>query len=151
MDTFFKEYYELLSGLHNGFEAAVEGLPVEALDWSPGGEMNSIAVLMAHTAGSERYWIGEVAGEDPANRVRSEEFNTKGATAEELQQLSQRTLAHSRAVLSRLSEDELAEARNAPAQGRNVTVAYALLHSLEHTAGHLGHAQVVRDLWDLAH
>jgi uncharacterized damage-inducible protein DinB len=149
METFFKEYYELLSGLHDGFEKAVQGLPVEALDWSPGPDMNTVAVLLVHTVGSERYWIGHVAGEEPADRDRAAEFDTSGVSADELVKLSQRTLAHSRNVLSRLEVNELHEARSAPAQGRSVTVAYALLHSLEHTAGHLGHAQVLRDLLDL--
>lgn len=150
MDPFFQDFYDRLSDLHHDLEAVVEGLPQEALDWSPGPEMNSLAVLVAHTAGSERYWIGEVAGEDAFGRNRAQEFETADHTAEELQELLRRSLAHSRMVLSSLSLDNLAEARLAPLQGDSVTVAWALLHSLEHTAQHLGHAQVTRQFWELA-
>lgn len=148
MDPFFKDYYDRLAELHHDLAAVVEGLPAEALDWTPGPEMNSLAVLLAHTAGSERYWIGEVAGEDPADRQRAQEFETQGQPAEELKALLDRALAHSRMVLSGLSLDNLAEARVAPLQGRSVTVSWALLHSLEHTAAHLGHAQVTRQVWE---
>ncbi len=148
METFFKEFYELLSGLHSDLEAAVGGLSTADLDWQPGVGMNSLAVLLTHTAASERYWIGEVAGEDPANRRRAQEFETRGREAEELQLLLQHTLAHTHNVLAKLTLEDLEQARSAPLQGRTVTVAYALLHSLEHTAGHLGHAQVARDLLD---
>ena len=150
MEPFFRDYYDRLSELHHDLEDVIEGLPVEALDWSPGPEVNSLAVLIAHTAGSERYWIGEVAGEDPAGRDRAAEFETNGHTADELKELLQRALAHSRMVLSGLALDNLAEARVAPMQGRSVTVAWALLHSLEHTAVHLGHAGVGRQFWELA-
>jgi uncharacterized damage-inducible protein DinB len=148
MDPFFKDYYDRLSELHHDLAAAVEGLPVEALDWQPGPETNSLSVLLTHTAGSERYWIGEVAGEEPADRVRAQEFEANGRTAEELVDLLNRVLAHSRSVLSRLSLNNLAEARVASMQGRSVTVAWALLHALEHTAVHLGHAQITRQAWD---
>lgn len=148
MDPFFIDYYDRLSDLHHDLAAAVEGLPVEALDWQPGPETNSLAVLLTHTAGAERYWIGEVAGEEAADRVRAEEFEVDGRTAEELVALLNRALAHSRSVLSRLSIHNLAEARVASMQGRSVTVSWALLHALEHTAVHLGHAQINRQAWD---
>ena len=148
MDPFFKDYYDRLSELHHDLAATIDGLPIEALDWAPGPDINSLSVLVAHTAGSERYWIGEVAGEDQAGRDRPQEFETNGRTAEELQELLERTLAHSRMVLSGLSLDNLAEARVASLQGRSCTVAWALLHALEHTAVHLGHAHIGHQWWD---
>lgn len=150
MEPFFKDFYDRLSDLHHDLEAAVDGLPVEALDWSPGPDVNSQTVLIAHTAGAERYWIGEVAGQDPSGRIRSQEFETSGRTATELQVLLERTLAHSHRILSTLSLDELAEERVAPLQGQSYTVAWALLHGLEHTAVHLGHAQMARQWLEMS-
>jgi uncharacterized damage-inducible protein DinB len=149
MEPFFKDFYDRLSDLHHELEDVIEGLPVEALDWSPQPEVNSLAVLVAHTAGSERYWIGEVVGEEPADRNRDSEFETSEHTAEDLRKLLQRSLAHSRMVLSALSLDNLAEARVVPILGNAVTVAWALLHCLEHTGIHLGHSQVGRQFWEL--
>jgi uncharacterized damage-inducible protein DinB len=148
MDPFFKDFYDRLSTLHHDLAATVEGLPAEALDWQPGSDMNSLVVLLTHTAGSERYWIGEIVGEEPADRVRAQEFETEGKTAEELQEQLNVALAHSRQILSALSLDNLAEARLIPEQGRSCTVAWALLYALEHTAQHLGHAQITRQMWE---
>jgi uncharacterized damage-inducible protein DinB len=151
MDPFFKDYYDRLSNLHHDLAETVEGLPVEALDWQPVPETNSLAVLLTHTAGSERYWIGEVVGEEPAGRERAKEFETVEQTVEELQDQLNLALAHSRQTLSRLSLDNLAEARLISMQGRSCTVAWALLHALEHVALHLGHAQITRQLWEENH
>jgi uncharacterized damage-inducible protein DinB len=148
MDPFMKDFYDRLAELHHDLAAVVEGLPVEALDWAPGPDTNSLAVLLTHTAGSERYWIGEVVGEEPADRKRAQEFEAHGRTPEELQELLDRALAHSRMVLSRLSVDNLAEARVVALKGSSVTVSWALMHALEHTAVHLGHAQITRQVWE---
>jgi len=61
-----EDYLERLQALHESIESAIEGLPQAALDWVPGPDMNSFAVLVTHVAGAERYWIGDVAGRDPS-------------------------------------------------------------------------------------
>ena len=147
MEPWFATFYERWQALHQAFNAARDGLPVEALDWSPGLEMNSLAVLAVHTAGAERFWIGDVAGQDPSGRVRAEEFVTTGRTAVELQALLDQALAHAESVLAGLSLRDLEQMRTDPRDGRSYSVAWALLHALEHTAQHLGHAQVGRQLW----
>ncbi|MCH8094757.1 MAG: DUF664 domain-containing protein, partial [Chloroflexi bacterium] len=60
MDAVFKAYFENLEALHDGYRARIAGLTQEELDWSPGDEMNSLAVLSAHVAGAERYWISDI-------------------------------------------------------------------------------------------
>ncbi|MBI1880044.1 MAG: DUF664 domain-containing protein, partial [Chloroflexi bacterium] len=74
----FEAYLDRLEELHDDMRQAITGLPPAALDWSPGPEMNSLGVLATHVAGSERYWVGEVAGGNPANRDRPTEFRTHG-------------------------------------------------------------------------
>ncbi|MBK8022340.1 MAG: hypothetical protein IPK19_13175 [Chloroflexi bacterium] len=44
----------------------------------PGEDMNSLVVLVVHTTGSARFWIGEVGVGDPAYRDRPAEFQAKG-------------------------------------------------------------------------
>jgi DinB superfamily len=148
MEQFFEDYLDRLQELHAGFAAVLDGLTVEALDWQPGEEMNSLAVLVTHTAGSQRYWIGDIAGQDPSGRVRSLEFEAGGRSAAELLALMDASLAHSRAVLSRLLLGDLARERDVPLLGKRCTVGWALLHALEHTGIHLGHVQIGRQLWD---
>ncbi|MCA9958538.1 MAG: DinB family protein [Anaerolineales bacterium] len=148
MLALFADFLERLTELHNGMETAVSGLPPEALDWVPGPEMNSLTVLVAHTAGAERYWIGDVAGQENSHRVRATEFEKTSLSESELKQLLRETLAHSRGVLARLTAADLErEYVSAVHNGRSFRAAWALLHALEHTATHLGHMQLVRQLW----
>ncbi|UCC54196.1 MAG: DUF664 domain-containing protein [Anaerolineaceae bacterium] len=146
----FAAYYERLQSLHNNIGKAISGLSTEALDWVPGPGMNSLAVLVVHLTGAERYWIGDVAGQDPSGRVRSAEFEVHGLEVAELQKRLDQTLVHSRSVLSKLDLDVLDKLRNSPRDGSSYSVAWALAHALEHTALHLGHIQIGRELWELS-
>ncbi len=151
MEPFFEDYLERMSGLHGDLVSTIGDLSVEALDWSPEPGVNSLSVLVAHTAGAERYWIGDVAGQDSSGRIRSQEFETSGYTVSELRNLLEESLAHSREVLSAFTLNDLASARNIPRSGETCTVGWAILHALEHTAVHLGHAQISRQFWNQAH
>lgn len=148
MHEYFVAYQERLTELHQNVSDAVDGLSPEAIAWVPGLEINSIQVLVAHLAGAERYWIGDVAGQLPSGRVREEEFVTSGWTAPKLQGLLDETLAHSRGVIESLTLFDLKELRLSARQGRFYSVAWALNYALEHTAVHVGHVQIGRQLWD---
>lgn len=146
MHEFFESYYDRLQTLHRGVTDAVAGLPVEALDWQPAPSMNSLTVLVVHLCGAERYWIGDVAGQDPSGRIRSEEFEQRGWDAAGLQGLLDRTLAHSYDTLQKLSLQDLDATRFSTRDGENYSVAWALLHALEHTALHLGHIHIGHEI-----
>ena len=148
MEPFYAAFYERLSGVHAELERCLDEAPPEALDWSPGPEMNSLAVLAAHVAGAERYWIGEVAGGEPANRVREREFETAGLAAAALKERLAQSLAHSHSVLERLTYDDLGREVYSTRHQSTYSLAYALLQALAHGAEHMGHMQMVRQLWD---
>jgi uncharacterized damage-inducible protein DinB len=148
MDSFFADCLDRLTTMHAEMEKAIAGLPPEALDWSSGPGMNSMAVLAAHTAGAERYWIGDIIGQDPSNRVREEEFETTGLTEAVLRQKLQAALTHSQGVLAALSLADLAQPRYSSRHDEDFTAGWALLHALEHTAVHTGHIQLMRQLWE---
>ena len=74
MQPFFSAYLDLLQDCHNGILQALEGLPPAALDWVPGQDMNSVSVLIFHLTGAERFWIGDIAAQEPSNRDRNAEF-----------------------------------------------------------------------------
>jgi uncharacterized damage-inducible protein DinB len=147
MSDLLTAYADCLAALHAEAEATLAGLPPEALDWSPAPEANSLAVLVVHTAGSERYWIGEIAGQIPANRDRAAEFHAAGLTAPALQQKLAEALALSGDVLAKLTLADLALQRPAR-DNREPTVAWALFHALAHVAEHVGHMQLTRQMWD---
>ena len=141
-------YLERLQALHADIGRTIEGLPQAALDWVPGPEMNSLAVLAVHVAGAERYWIGDVVGGDPSGRDRAAEFHTQGLDAAALQARLAATLAHSQAVLEKLTLADLEATVVSPRDGRGFTGAWCLAHVLEHTALHLGHVQITHQLWE---
>ncbi len=148
MEIILAEIVERLGAMHHAMEKAIADLPDEALDWSPGPEMNSLGVLMTHTLGSTRFWVGDVAGSDPSGRVREAEFRTEGVSAAALIAHSNEVFAHSQSLLSRLPLTELDNIRKVPNSDREVTVAWAILHALEHAAQHVGHMEITRQLWD---
>ena len=148
MDTFLTDYLDRLEELHQEISQSIAGLPVAALDWTPGAEMNSINVLVAHIAGAERYLIGEVAGGLPSGRDRDAEFRTSGLDERHLKKILANATAYAREILNRITFDDLAKTGISPRDGRRINVGWALLHALKHTANHLGHIQIVRQLWD---
>jgi uncharacterized damage-inducible protein DinB len=147
MHPLIQEADNSLKALLTEMKKTLAGLPAEALDWSPGWEMNSMGVLAAHTAGSLKYWAGDVIAGTPSGRVRSLEFETRGKTAEELIAVLEAAFEYTGAVMSAISLEDLGQARLSPLHNREYTVAYCLLHIIEHAATHLGHMHVTRDMW----
>ncbi len=147
MHEFYMAFYERLQTVHREIAEAIADLPPEALDWVPLPTMNSLTVLVVHVAGAERYWIGDVVGQDPSQRNRPAEFETRGWDTAALQERLEQTLAHSQGILQQLTIEDLDQPRSSSRDGKSVTVAWALLHALEHTAIHLGHIHTGRELW----
>ena len=144
----FDAYLDRLDALHADITHAIAGLPQAALDWSPGPEINSIAVLIAHTAGSERFWIGEKAGGRTVVRDRASEFQVSGLEAAPLLELLEQSAALTHDVLAGLTVDDLARPAGTWHNGRALDGAWALWHALEHVAQHTGHIQLMRQWWE---
>jgi uncharacterized damage-inducible protein DinB len=152
MDPFYEDYLERLIALHQGVLDAIEALPPDSLDWTPvdhpKAELNSVNVLVAHITGAERYWIGDVALGEPSGRVRDAEFQVSGLTQGELCGIINAATEYAREAIAKLNLEDLASPRTSPRDGRTVTAGWALLHALEHTAIHLGHIQITRQMWE---
>jgi hypothetical protein len=110
--------------------------------------MNSVAVLLTHTAGALRYWVGDVAGGKPSGRVRGQEFEMRDVDAAELMARLRAALDFAGEVLGELDAATLGETRTMGQKDETHTIGWALLHALEHTALHAGHVQITRQLWD---
>lgn len=148
MQTFFEEYLNLLQDCHTHILNALEGLPPAALDWTPGHDMNSISVLVFHLTGAERYWIGDVAAQDPTDRDRDAEFRVQGVEVDVLKKRLVDNLEYTRSRLNNFTIQDLETTRISSRDGREFTVAWALLHALEHATLHLGQIEVTRQLWE---
>ena len=71
-----QEYFNMINDLRDQVKQQLEGLSREALDWRPtssDGELatNSMAVIAAHVAGSEPFWMKEIVGGQPIHRDRA--------------------------------------------------------------------------------
>ena len=157
-------YLNMIEALRGQIGELLSGLEAEALNWRPlaaaegkgDHATNSLAVLAAHVAGSEHFWIAEVIGQREATRLRAQEFRTQADSAELLQQQLAAVGRETRAVLQSLDEAALGEERRArplsgregSAEARVVGVRWAILHVIEHSALHLGHMQLTRQLWE---
>ncbi len=148
METYFNDYFDHLQRLHAELEQVLDGLPQAALDWMPGEGMNSLAVLAVHVAGAERFWIGDVIAGESSRRDREAEFRTQGLDAGLIKERLSASLAYSRGVLEGLRVSDLQAMRASPRDGRQFSIGWSLAHILEHTALHLGHMQVTRQVWE---
>ena len=143
-------YLEMLDDLRGQIAELITGLQAETLNWRPiVGEddhiTNSLAVMAAHVAGAEHFWIHEVAGGQPPTRDRPAEFVTKVDGPEPLLEKLEATGQETRRVLAALTAADLDSTRQA--RDRTVATRWAILHAIDHTALHLGHMQITYQLW----
>ena len=144
-DQFFADYLERLEGLQHWLNrAAIQDLPAEAMDWSPGPEVNSVGVLLAHMTGVLHEGI-DIALNVPPGRVRAQEFQTRGVLSAEMLRRLDAVIDYARRALPRLGLDDLDKQRQD--EDGTVTCGWALLHALEHAYLHLGHLQLTCQLW----
>lgn len=141
---FFADYLQRLEDLQRRLHKEVQNLPAEAMDWSPGPEMNSVAVLLAHIAGLLREGI-DIALGDPPGRVRAQEFQTRGVLSAEMLRRLDVVIEYARGALPRLGLEDLHKERKD--EDGTITCGWALLHALEHAYLHLGHLQLTCQMW----
>jgi uncharacterized damage-inducible protein DinB len=147
MPSFFKALADEYRELHGEIRRNLEALPLEALDWKHGAEMNSVSVMIVHLTGAERFWVGDVVMRDPSNRDREAEFKVSGMSKADLIQRLNSTEAYLTSALEKLSLSDLESERTHPRHDGQVSVAYALLHALDHVATHVGHIQLSVQMW----
>jgi uncharacterized damage-inducible protein DinB len=148
MSAFFEDLFDRFHELHSDLGKAVDGLPDTAMDWVAGPDMSSIAVLVVHLNGAERYWIGAVALGEPTDRVRAHEFEAKGLSVNEIKAHLTEADEYAQQALARFSLTDLEQTRQSPRNDKTFRVGWCLTHALEHSALHLGQVQLTRQLWE---
>jgi uncharacterized damage-inducible protein DinB len=144
-------YLQRIENLRGQVRALIADLPAEALNWRltenvEAHATNSLAVLAAHVAGAEHFWVAEVIGDRPRTRDRDAEFKLEVADAAELIRRLEVTGVETREVFAALTEADLDSAREV--EGRTAAVRWGILHVIDHTALHLGHMQITYQLWN---
>lgn len=143
-------YLERIEDVRGQVADLVRSIPGEALNWRPidGADdhaTNSVAVLVAHLAGAEHFWMAEVVGRYPPTRDRDAEFVTTVESGDALLQRLEEVAAETRQVLSSISQEEMNDSRQV--HGKQVPVRWAILHVIDHSSLHLGHMQLTYQLW----
>lgn len=148
MDPTVASLSQLLESLHEDIVKAVDSLSDDEINWAHPHLSNTIGILLRHIAGSERYWIGEVVGGRAMHRQRETEFTRERLRKTPLVDDLRRAHAEIQGVLRGLTEADLA----APVEvqyrggGRTFTKTWAIAHSLQHTAYHLGQIQLYKKM-----
>jgi uncharacterized damage-inducible protein DinB len=145
VERFYADYFERLKRLHEDAISTLDGLDDDSLVGEPGQDMNSLSVLAVHIAGAERFWIGDVAMSESSNRNREGEFQISGLSLEELIERLGASLDYIQRSLESLTLSDLEKPRLTP-ENRKVSIGWCLAHALAHTAIHVGHMQLTRQL-----
>jgi uncharacterized damage-inducible protein DinB len=141
---------DLLESSLEAMREVIAGADPEALDWRPGPDTNSIAVLAVHSMHSTRMWLSVATGAPLPERDRPSEFLATADGVEALLAFFDAMAADCRALLDTPEPFDPGAVR---VTGRDdeetATGAYALLHALEHVREHVAHAQLTAQLWQM--
>lgn len=129
----------------------IEGLDPAGLRQSPVASGTSLGGLVKHLAYVERHWFGSSYGgltldypwtdEDPDADFRLDE----GETVESLTTFYQDECNRSREIVAANPDlDHVVPA----SRGRMVSLRWILVHMIEETARHAGHADILREMID---
>jgi uncharacterized damage-inducible protein DinB len=142
---------ELLDGSLDAMREVIAGADAEALDWRPGEDTNSIAVLAVHSMHSTRSWLSVAMGAPLPDRDRPSEFLATADGVDELLAFYDAMAADCRALLDTSDAFDAGATRRTHNDDEMVTGAWALLHALEHLREHVAHAQLTGQMWEMDH
>ena len=119
----------------------------------PVPDANTLYAMGTHTAGMGEFWVLSLVGGAPSDRDRDAEFVSSGSGADLIARLG-RWVDDSQALLDGLTEADMARQvalpeafwRSGDFSSPTMSVRDALLHVVEHTATHLGHIQLGRQI-----
>ena len=145
MDPVVEKIAEQFQVVHGHLRDEVRELSVEALNWKPAPEANSIAVLIVHTLGSEAEVLRVVA-DAPGVRDRDAEFlATVNDAADLLREIDQAD-SFLEAMAPRITGDHLAAER--PRGDRPPeTGLHWLITNYGHAREHLAHIELTKQLY----
>jgi uncharacterized damage-inducible protein DinB len=115
----------------------LDALSDEQLWWRPNGQSNSVANLVIHLAGSNRFYMEHVIGGAPDTRNRDAEFAARGGRSKaDLRQHWAESVAATARTLESFDPARLMETTDRT--GKTTTFAQILLHVSHHNSVHLG-------------
>lgn len=133
---------------------AIADLPDAAVEWKPLPIASSLNVLVIHGITSSRFFLGCGAGRKTSRRQyleadRVAAFQSRGATARELLATIDAAAAEFRELLGSAPSSALTAVLTWPDEypDERLTGIECLFRATAHLREHVGHAQLMRDLW----
>ena len=120
----------------------IEGLSEEQARFKPSSTANSLLNLIVHLTGVERNWFQRVVAGNEIRRDRDAEFGDLSITVSDAVESYRAECLGSNGVIDDVVPDDVC--RGEP----GYSVRWVLLHMIEETARHAGHADITRELID---
>ncbi|MEM7530841.1 MAG: DinB family protein [Chloroflexota bacterium] len=149
--TTYAQYIErLVEDILSEIEPLSDDLLNQAL---PIQDTNTLYAIGTHTVGMGEFWVLSLVGEQVVARNRSVEFHASGNSAELCARFRQ-WVADCHALLDTMPDIIMNDFAHPPAEFSltggfeegSMTKRECMLHVVEHTATHLGHIQLMRQL-----
>lgn len=135
------------------YTRVVEGLPEEVLNWRPGDETtNSVAQLVRHVYEGLPWLLGMATGEatmmdqDARLRRHLRSLRNDPATKEELLGIIQTAMGEKERLLAVIDGLDLGEEISPSGRPRQRFFFVGL--AIDHSAEHLGHAELTKQMWE---
>ena len=155
MTAFGRAYTLHLRTLVDDLLETIRDIPdTEFNTWKPaaaregGHEMNTFAAIAIHAVSAGEFMTLHAVGGAPSQRDREAEFVATGSFKEIEARYRQWVEATEALAASFTDEDLDREPYSERYTERGWRAAEVLLHALDHTAVHVGHLQVQRQLWE---
>ena len=156
MDGEIRNYADFINGLLDKAKGHLDGLSREALNWRPlDGETNSVAAIAAHMCGVTIWWMVQGLTGEEVGRDRDGEFRAvvddegmitfwgERATLPSVIDRAQSAVeSTSEGLQADALEDVITMPRMAPCTKR-----WAIVHTIDELAQHLGHMELTMQLW----
>lgn len=145
MDATISTIVDLYRSVHQQLRDLVQDMDSDQLNWSPGPELNSIAVIVTHTLGSELdtlLFVRDIQGD----RDRDAEFQVSVDSADDLLAAIDRADALLAEHGESITAADLATTRTRPDRDPQVALHW-LVNNYGHAREHLGHLHVTRQLY----
>ena len=146
MESVVERICKHLQVTRDAYRETVRGMDKEALNWRPGAETNSAAVLVVHIAGSEGDLLRTILGL-PSDRDRDAEFHATAESDAELLAKLDEMEALLNELAPRITAEDLAAMRTRK-DGRSNLGLYWLIQDAAHQREHLGHLQLTKQMYE---
>jgi hypothetical protein len=155
MAAFGQAYSSILHELVTDMLRTLRDIPDDVLNtWKPAAaregdhEMNTFAALAVHAVSAGEFMTLHAVGGQQTNRDRDAEFVATASFAT-IEERFTCWLEAVDALVMNITDDDLGrEPQTDRYQGRGWRNGAVLLHAVDHTALHLGHLQIQRQLWE---